>query len=297
MISQITEITDTTEMRRAKPALTISALAFLIAVGCLAACCIYIEVRWLVMWLIASALFFTCKGLTILATKDRPETSDFIAYLLLWPGLNPSRFVSATRDPETGIARGGIVNLLFGSALLWMVTRRMADQPMIAAWIGMVGLVFVLHFGLFRLIAAFWMRRGRGVEPLMRCPIAAASLTDFWSRRWNLAFRDVSHALVFRPVSARWGPSAATWAVFGLSGVLHELVTSVPAGAGFGGQTAYFLLQALGIHLARNLNIRTGIAARLWALGFILLPLGLLFHPPFVHRVMIPFFQFIGALP
>ena len=283
-------------MRRARPAITIGTLAFLIAVGCLAACCISIDRRWVVMWLIASALLFTCKGLTILATKDRADAKDLLAYLLLWPGLNPSRFVSVTRDPETGIARGGMVNLLFGSALLWLVAR-LPGQPLIAAWIGMVGLVFVLHFGLFRLIVAFWMRRGRGVEPLMRCPIAATSLTDFWSRRWNLAFRDVSHALVFRPVSASWGPSAATWVVFGLSGVLHELVTSVPAGAGFGGPTAYFLLQALGIHLARNLNIRTGIAARLWALGFILLPLGLLFHPPFVHRVMIPFFQFIGALP
>ena len=128
----------------------------------------------------------------------------------------------------------------------------------------------------------------------MRCPVAAASLTDFWSRRWNLAFRDVSHALVFRPVSARWGASTAAWTVFGLSGLAHETVISVPAGAGYGGPTIYFLLQSLGIGLARRFQSLSG---RLWTWIVLIAPLGLLFHPPFVHRVMIPFFKTIGALP
>ena len=91
---------------------------------------------------------------------------------------------------------------------------------------------------------------------------------------------------------------------------------SVPAGAGFGLPTGYFLLQALGITLERW---RQGVMASshhtpdkvtagsrhsltivphwLFTHAFTALPAFFLFHPPFVERVMLPFFHAIGALP
>ena len=294
MISKITETTDTGDRRGPSPTVLCSALALGIATGCLAVGVVFPQPRWLVMWLIASALFFTCKGITLSKIKSRSNAGSLLAYLLLWPGLNPNRFLAERRRTGGGVARGGIVNLFAGCAVLWLVARQFAERPLIAGWIGMIGLVLVLHFGLFRLVASFWMWQGRDAEMLMRCPVAATSLSEFWGRRWNLAFRDVSHSLVFRPVSMRWGASAATWAVFGLSGLAHELVTSVPAGAGYGGPTMYFLLQSIGIALARRFK---PFNSRLFTWIALIVPLGLLFHPPFVHRVMIPFFHSIGALP
>jgi hypothetical protein len=95
----------------------------------------------------------------------------------------------------------------------------------------------------------------------------------------------------------RWGVRRAHWLVFLLSGLLHEVVISLPAGAGWGGPTAYFLLQALGMELGRRLHLREGLVCRVWTLAFLIVPVGLLFHPPFIHQVMLPFFKTIGALP
>ncbi len=168
---------------------------------------------------------------------------------------------------------------------------------MAAAWVGMAGLVFMLHFGCFHLVTAFWMTMGRATEPLMKNPIVASSLTDFWGRRWNTAFRDAMNLLVFRPVAARWSAKAAHWLVFLISGLLHETVISLPAGAGWGGPTAYFLLQALGIDLSRRLHLRQGVICRLWTFAFLIAPVGLLFHTPFIHQVILPFLKTIQTMP
>src|ERR1022692_4792814 len=68
-----------------------------------------------------------------------------------------------------------------------------------------------------------------------------ASIAEFWGRRWNSAFRDLAHPFVFVPAARRWGLVVALWVSFAVSGFAHELVISVPAGAGFGLPTAYFL--------------------------------------------------------
>jgi len=89
--------------------------------------------------------------------------------------------------------------------------------------------------------------------------------------------------------------------VFGVSGLLHELVISVPAGGGYGGPTAYFLLQATGIALQRSAAVRrrgwnAGRRGWLFTALFVLGPLPLLFHPPFLRNVIAPFVKFITEL-
>jgi alginate O-acetyltransferase complex protein AlgI len=136
---------------------------------------------------------------------------------------------------------------------------------------------------------------------LMNQPILSTSVTEFWSRRWNTAFRQLSHQFLFKPLTRRIGPRAALLATFAISGLVHDLVISVPAGAGFGLPTTYFLLQAVGLlfersHLGRRwLSRRT--VARCFAIAIVALPAPLLFHTPFVTRVFLPFMVAIGALP
>lgn len=255
---------------------------------------------WAVMWLLAAGLYFALKTLVLVKTKAAAPAAEITAWLLFCPTLNLSAFLRrSVVSPHVArrLCFAGVVNLLFGIVLLLSAVPYVTATPLLAAWAGMVGLVFMLHFGCFHIVTAFWMAMGRATEPLMRCPAVAGSLAEFWGRRWNTTFRDAMSLLVFRPAMARWGPRWAHWLVFLISGLLHEAVISLPAGAGWGGPTAYFLLQALGIELSRRLQLRPGLVSRLWTLAFLIAPVGLLFHPPFIHQVMLPFLQTLRAMP
>lgn len=163
----------------------------------------------------------------------------------------------------------------------------------------MVGLILMLHFGSFALLAACWQRNGVPVKAIMNRPAAALSVAEFWARRWNRAFNDLAHPLIFRPIARRWGSHAALWITFGVSGLAHEMLISFPARAGYGRPTLYFLLQALGIALEKRFALGNAgpIPRWLFTHAFTVLPAFVLFHPPFVERVMVPFFHTIGALP
>jgi alginate O-acetyltransferase complex protein AlgI len=256
--------------------------------------------RWGVMWLLAGALFMAGKMVMFLRIRRRGVHRwpgwKVAAWFFLWPGMNPADIDRTSREHPLNLVFPAL-KVTAGAMILWGLARRFAD-PLAAGWCGMIGLILVLHFGLFGMVAGFWQHRGLRAVPIMNRPIAARSIAEFWGRRWNLAFRDLTHPLLFAPLAKRWGIAAATWISFGVSGLAHELVISVPAGAGYGLPTAYFLLQALGIFLERHLGIRRSNVSR-WLLthAFTALPAFFLFHPPFVERVMVPFFYAIRALP
>jgi len=73
------------------------------------------------------------------------------------------------------------------------------------------------------------------------------------------------------------------------------------AGGGYGGPTAFFLLSGLAIFAERSragraLGLGRGWGGWLFAATVLLGPAPLLFHPPFVERIVVPFLQAIGAL-
>jgi hypothetical protein len=265
---------------------------------------------WAVMWLLAVAMFAAGKAAMLRGACLR--CLRLAAFAFAWVGMDPRPFREGAASHDATRPASWLwplANTLLGAALLWGAARCFA-HPLAAGWTGMVGLILLLHFGAFGLLAHAWRAVGIPVTPIMRCPIAATSLAEFWGRRWNLPFRDLAHRLVFTPVARRWGHKAALWASFLASGLAHEIVVSVPAGAGFGLPTAYFLLQAAGLvmersagtparhhHSTADRSVRAPVVNWLRTHAFTVLPAFLLFHPPFVERVMVPFFHAIGALP
>jgi hypothetical protein len=85
---------------------------------------------------------------------------------------------------------------------------------------------------------------GYRVEPVMRHPLVAGSLSEFWGRRWNRSFRDLAYRLVYRPLRDR-GVSigAATLVVFAASASAHEYLVGLSTQSDFGWMSAFFLLQ------------------------------------------------------
>ena len=155
------------------------------------------------------------------------------------------------------------------------------------------GLVMTLHFGLFHIVALYWQSRGRDVRPIMNSPLLATSVNDFWSHRWNLAFRDYSSKFLFIPLARSLSPRAAIFGGYLFSGMIHELAISIPASGGYGLPTLYFLMQAAGILTERRLkhsgiDLTTGFRGRTWTALIVAPGVLILFHPPFVTVVAAP---------
>jgi alginate O-acetyltransferase complex protein AlgI len=134
----------------------------------------------------------------------------------------------------------------------------------------------------------------------MNWPVLSANLSEFWGKRWNTAFRDLTFRFLFAPLSRRLGPRGGVAAGFLFSGVVHDLVISVPAGGGYGWPTLYFVLQGLGLlaersAFGRRVGLGDGWRGRASTAVVVIGPAYGLFHPPFVLTIIVPFLAAIGA--
>jgi len=259
---------------------------------------------WVFMWLLAFAIFFGCKWLTWRRAKHLAADSfHSLAYLFGWPGMDAKDFLTnlPAKLPDFKDWLSASAKTLLGmSALLLAVSRVGSDSPLIIGWLGMFGMVMLLHFGLFHVLALAWQAVGVAARPLMRSPLLATSLADFWGERWNTAFNKLAHDLAFRPVARRAGVSWATLGVFAISGMVHDLVISLPARGGYGLPTAYFALQGAAVLFERSKPGRAlglGHGWRGWLFMFTVtaVPAFWLFHPPFIHHVILPMLHALGT--
>lgn len=221
-------------------------------------------------------VFLAFKALT--ARRLAPARA--LGYWTLWPGMDARPFATTAPASGAGLLAWALLKMGAGAGLLFVrVGIPAIDVVRVFAAIGLL-----VHFGLCDMLAAFWRLRGVPVERLFVNPLASKTLGEFWGRRWNLAFHAVARDYVFRPAARRWGGGAGVLLTFVFSGVLHELLLSVPAGGGFGLPFAYFLLHGLLVMAER----RWGVGGRTWTLFWVLAPAPLLFHPWFVRSLIWP---------
>jgi alginate O-acetyltransferase complex protein AlgI len=260
------------------------------------------------MWVLGLAIYSGFKWLTwwrARALTGRAGIARSLGYLLLWPGMDARSFLAdRVRPPTPGTIRWAraMGKTALGAGLLWGLAWRLpGGYPLLAGWIGLFGLVLLLHFGVFHLAVLAWQAAGVEARPIMRAPVLATSLSDFWSNRWNLAFRQLAHDLVLRPWHRRLGMAGAGLAAFVASGLAHELVISLPAGAGYGLPTVYFVVQGVGVlmersRLGRRVGLARGVRGWFFTAALTAAPAYWLFHPPFITRVILPFMRAVGAL-
>ncbi|MEO8084982.1 MAG: MBOAT family protein [Ardenticatenales bacterium] len=230
----------------------------------------------------------------------------WLGFAALWPGMRPAPFARAGGPPQSGgwdLVGRGMRHVLEGLvlvALAWLAWHRgrgvLGDGAarLIATLLLLPGLSLILHFGIFNIVTGLWRRAGVDVRPLFRAPLAAPSLDAFWSRRWNLAFSEMTALGIYRPLAGPLGRRGARVAAFGASGLLHELAISVPVLAGFGRPMAYFALHGALLEVERRFE-RAGRPVsgwgpwkHVWVLGWVLGPVGILFHRPFLEGVVWP---------
>jgi alginate O-acetyltransferase complex protein AlgI len=258
------------------------------------------------MWVLAAAILFGFKWLTWRRSgRQRAPLWRHVSYFLAWPGMDAEAFFDSRLKPAKPSVREwlvALVRLAVGITLYYGVARHMPrDEPYLVGWVGMIGMGMVLHFGAFHLLSCGLRSAGVEARPLMDRPLSSVRLADFWGRRWNTAFRDLTHRFLFRPLTRRLGVSGAVFVGFLASGLIHDVVISFPASGGYGGPTLFFLLQAVGLFaerskMGRRLGLGAGVRGWLFTFAFLLLPAPLLFHGPFVARIIVPFMHVTGAI-
>lgn len=193
---------------------------------------------WGFMCSLAFAIYAGFKWLTWWKARTRVSHKSWrsAAYLVGWPGMDAESFLDENHSAHApGLSHWflAVFETALGAILLWVVARDLpVGQSLLRGWVGMLGLILLLHFGTFRIAALVWQSLGVCALPIMSAPLRSTSLSEFWGKRWNLGFRQLAYDLIFRPAHKVLGPGIAGFLVFVASGLLHDLVISMPARGG-----------------------------------------------------------------
>jgi hypothetical protein len=93
------------------------------------------------------------------------------------------------------------------------------------------------------------------VAPINKKPWLSKSLAEFWGKRWNLTFGDWFYSSCFVPFRRR--PTLASGLSFFASGMIHEVIVSIPLWLVYGKSVfglfmIYFLVQFLCVAFERR---------------------------------------------
>jgi hypothetical protein len=228
-------------------------------------------------------------------TRRSPSGIGLPLFLFAWPGVIPDCFrerrAAQIIDPERFLAAWARLALGAASVILLAVFAPNIPEAVLGL-AGVAALLLTVHLGIGDLLP--WLLRwaGYGVPLLFDRPWAARSLGEFWGRRWNLAFVEMNRRLFLRPVHRLLGKGASRFALFALSGLLHELAISFPAGGGWGLPLGYFLLQGVLVAVEERFRI----VNRVWTWYWLMAPAPWLFHEPFRRNLIVPFYRGLHAL-
>jgi hypothetical protein len=252
----------------------------------------------------------TFSGMKVIAVtegyKNRPLTLSFkqwLTYAIGWAGMRAQPFETLGQPALPNawpMVRFGISRIVAGALLIllahWLVALQLDSSltHYLVTPILLVALSLILHFGLLSISAGMWRFSGVNTYYLFRQPANALSLTELWSKRWNIAFSEMTSVAIFRPLKNKTGAAVALMVSFIFSGLLHELALSLPVNSGYGLPTLYFVIQGLLVLIEKLLQSRSVLflqnkaVARIWVFFWLIVPMPLLFHEQFIKQIVWP---------
>ncbi len=228
---------------------------------------------------------------------------QWATFAIGWAGMRAQPFETLGSRPLPEAwpkIKFGISRILAGSLLIFLA-HQLVTLPIdgdilyiLITGILLVSYSLILHFGLLSISAGMWRLSGVSTYYLFKAPAKSKSLNEFWSKRWNLAFSEMTSVAIFRPLKDKTGGAVALMIAFIFSGLLHELALSVPEGSGYGLPLLYFIIQGIVVLVEKGLLSRkvsflqNGILARAWVFFWLVVPMPLLFHNEFIKQIIWP---------
>ena len=249
---------------------------------------------------------FSMKAVVTSETyKDEGSRLSFIQWLAFsagWFGMRPKLFETLGKPALPGarpLILFGLSRIFIGLIILFSVRWiGIASQP---AWLKYLltastlgGISLILHFGMLNVSAGMWRLSGVNTTTLFRSPLSSTSLTEFWGRRWNLAFSEMTAIAIYRPLKGVAGVTFATVTAFLFSGLLHEMAISVPVMTGLGLPLIYFFIHGILMLLEKFMErkgmsiSKNKIVGRTWVIFWLAAPMPILFHETFIKKIVWP---------
>ncbi|MFL5728478.1 MAG: MBOAT family protein [Cytophagaceae bacterium] len=258
------------------------------------------------MLVIIFAMLFSMKIIVSVEayknSKKRLSLIQWLAFTLGWFGMRPALFESLGRKALEGgkeLIAAGLLKLSAGLLLIacakWIsVSYSFYGIKFLITALLLSGISLVLHFGILNISAGFWRLQGVDARTLFKAPLLSTSLSEFWDKRWNIAFSEMTALAVYRPLKNKTGVVIAMLMAFLFSGLLHEMAISIPVKAGFGLPLLYFFIHGMVMLLERQMELKgfpvdkhTWLG-RCWVIAWMLLPVPFLFHKPFIKGIIWP---------
>ncbi|QKJ30639.1 hypothetical protein HQ865_13040 [Mucilaginibacter mali] len=228
---------------------------------------------------------------------------QWFIFATAWAGMRAQPFETLGGPPLPNawpMVRFGITRLIAGLILV-LLARQIATlsidatlKHILVSAILLIGYSLMLHFGILSISAGMWRFHGANTYFLFKAPAKATSLTDFWSKRWNIAFSEMTAIAIFRPLRNKIGSAAALMLAFAFSGLLHELALSIPVNHGYGLPMLYFIIHGVlvlfekALISRRILFLKNIVVARVWVFFWLIAPSPLLFHIHFIREIVWP---------
>ncbi len=174
-----------------------------------------------------------------------------------WPASNQERR-QVRAEGRRRLARAVIKGLVFAG----MLTMSSALPTLHDYWFPHLfwnawATYFFVTAG-FDAVGGLAMQSGIGLGEAFVFPFAADSPRDFWSRRWNMVFRNIAHRLVFIPWQGRSHPVRVVALVFAISALAHEYLVFAALGRTSGNMSIFFALHWVATLGYGLINTRRG---------------------------------------
>ena len=227
---------------------------------------------------------------------------QWFIFVFTWAGMRPTIFETMGDKPlekAKTMIYFGFIRIIIGGFLIFLAHKiflqlNSSVSILIVSVFLLVGFSLIIHFGILAMSAGIWRLSGVKTYYLFNSPLKSNSLGEFWSKRWNIAFSEMTSISVYRPLKKILGTKSAFLIAFLFSGLLHEMAISLPVHKGFGLPLLYFVIQGTVMMLEEFLvkkNItffKKGFVANLWVYFWVIIPTPILFHYYFVKEIVWP---------